>query len=157
MCVSFINMICKQQSSSLILPQIHLRKLCFMLNHHSWFWQINILERTSLTTALHCKKSQSCGMLSSTYTKSFDSSTRRKKHIFIYAKDMKLWNKLIYQKPRNYYNLQFPSPPQPLLMIPLCPVISSASTMIFVNLSGSGIGWTHGVISNKPEVTKKNM
>ena len=70
---------------------------------------------------------------------------------------MKLWNKLIYQKPRNYYNLQFPSPPQPLLMIPLCPVISSASTMIFVNLSGSGIGWKHGVISNKPEVTKKHV
>ena len=50
--------------------------------------------------------------------------------------------KLICQIQRTVTTLylQFPRPPQPLLMIPLCPVISSASTMILVNLSGSGIG-----------------
>jgi len=32
-----IHMICNQQSSSLILPQLHLHKLSSMLNHHTWF------------------------------------------------------------------------------------------------------------------------
>jgi hypothetical protein len=36
-------------------------------------------------------------------------------------------------------------------MIPLCPVISSASTMIFVNLSGSGIGCKY-----RQKMTKKS-
>lgn len=38
-------------------------------------------------------------------------------------------------------NLQFPRPPHPLLMMPLCPVFSNASTIIWVIFSGSWTGW----------------
>lgn len=108
----------------------------------------------TVTTARHREKSQSWGQLSSKYTKSFDSATgKRLSSIHIHKHQSPEYQQArIPCAPWNqdrYQDLQFPRPPQPLLMMPLCPVISNAFTIISVIFSGSSTGliW----IENKNE------
>lgn len=129
----------------------HISGLCqaglchiYVFELHAYKRQLTIIA--SLTTALHCKNSQSWGQLSNKYMKSFGSSTGKNKKWLkpAYLKCVIKWSsqRKKHTKALNEnWNLQFPRPPQPLLMMPLCPVISNASTIIWVIFTGSSTGW----------------
>lgn len=129
-------------------------QFCSMLNYHAGFCHISIRKRRiSLTTALHCTKSQSCGTLSRTYTNSLDSSTAN--NIVKHAKAMNQQSTLTYQKLEILLSLTI-SKSTPALVNDT----SLSSNFQCLHNSSCQFIWIwdwleYEVVSHRPKLTKK--